>query len=164
MCKIVAKFEKVSEKQYQESLGFNSSKFISYNEIKLPTRATHGSAGYDFYAPIDITLAKGEALVIPTFIRCKIEEGWVLLLLPKSGLGYKTHMRMANTVGVVDSDYYNSSNEGHISVKIINGNNTPLVIEKGMKLFQALLVPYGLAETEGEELKERDGGFGSTGK
>ena len=116
----IAKFEKVSFEQFKEgyldAIGQDSDEVIRsiYDALKLPKRATKGSAGYDFYAPRAITLKPGETAKIPTGIRAKIEENWVLQCYPRSGLGFKFRLQLNNTVGIIDSDYYNSDNEGHI--------------------------------------------------
>lgn len=91
-----------------------------YQDIRLPQRATRGSAGYDFYAPMEIILAPGEGIKVPTGIRAEMDEGWVLTCYPRSGLGFKYRMQLDNTVGVIDSDYFYSDNEGHILAKITN--------------------------------------------
>ena len=80
----------------------------------FPKRATSGSAGYDFYAPCGISLKPGETVKVLTGIRARIDEGWVLTLYPRSGLGFRYRLQLNNTVGVIDSDYYGSDNEGHI--------------------------------------------------
>lgn len=93
----------------------------SIKNLKLPTRATKASAGYDFFAPFGFTIKCGESIVIPTGVRCKFEnENFALKIFPKSGLGFKYGVGLANTVGIVDADYYNSDNEGHIMIKLTN--------------------------------------------
>ena len=103
-------------------LGGTSGIYELYDKVKLPQRATKGSAGYDFFAVTDIELKPGESLKIPTGIRAKIDEGWVLKIYPRSGLGFKYRLQLDNTVGIIDSDYYNSSNEGHIMIKMTNNS------------------------------------------
>ena len=147
------------------ALGFYNSDAIyeEWAEIKLPTRATAGSAGYDFHIPYRLKLAgdtQGDTTVV-TGVRCKIEPGWVLECVPKSGLGFKCGMRLANTVGVIDSDYYNSDNEGHIKAKF--SMSQPHVFEAGDKFMQGILLPYGIT-TDDRADGERNGGFGSTGR
>lgn len=94
--------------------------FQLYNSIELPTRSTYGSAGYDFKAPFGFNLLKGDSMVIPTGIRCFMPSDMVLLLMPRSGQGFKYRLREANTIGVIDSDYFNADNSGHIMVKLVN--------------------------------------------
>lgn len=164
----VAKFEKVSFEQFlkdMESVGFNGEDYIRsiYNNIKLPTRKTHGSAGYDFAAPFNITLDVYDAAVIPTGIRCRIEDGWFLGMLPRSGQGFKHHVRLANTLGIIDADYAFAENEGHIMVKLINGDVKPLVVKAGDGFAQGLFLPFGVTvDDENDDKMKRIGGFGST--
>lgn len=131
------------------------------SDIPLPRRATTGSAGYDFFAPEEIALAPGESISIPTGIRARISEGWVLFLLPKSGLGCKYRLVLDNTVGVIDSDYYNSDNEGHILVKLTNCGSKPLNIKKHAPFCQGVFLPFGITESDAAD-GIRNGGFGST--
>lgn len=134
-----------------------------YERIALPRRATKGSAGYDFVLPCPVTLAPGETIKIPTGIRVRMEEGWLLALFPRSGLGFKYRMQMNNTVGIVDSDYYGSDNEGHIFAKITNDSNEGLTmkLEAGTAFMQGIFLPFGITEDDQAET-ERNGGFGST--
>lgn len=158
----VAKFEKVSFNQYQKDEA-NANQF--YENIKLPKRATKGSAGYDFYMPYDLTLEPGQTAKIPTGIRAKISDGWVLCLFPRSGLGFKYRLQLNNTVGIIDADYYYSDNEGHIFAKITNDSNEnkTLVLKQGEGFMQGIFMPFGLAE--GDDVQTiRNGGFGSTTK
>ena len=160
--KRIAKFEKVSPEQFSEGCKRDGAESI-YNEIKLPSRATAGSAGYDFFAPYDIDLQAGETAKIPTGIRVKIAEGWLLSLYPRSGLGFKYRLQLDNTVGIIDSDYYNSDNEGHIFIKITNDSreNKALHISKGDGFAQGIFTEYGITEDDEAE-GIRNGGFGST--
>lgn len=163
----IAKFEKVSYSEYEKSRTSESQMEWEkiYNDIKLPVRATQGSAGYDFFSPYDVKLNPGETATIPTGIRAKIESGWVLMLFPRSGLGFKYRLQLDNTVGVIDSDYYNSENEGHVFCKITNCslNGKTVTIEKGKGFCQGVFIPYGITEDDAST-SERNGGFGSTDK
>ena len=156
----IAKFLHVSEGQYAASALPDA---LEISAIPLPTRATAGSAGYDFICPADITLQPGEAVTIPTGIRCEMQPGWVLMVFPRSGLGFKHQVRLANTVGVIDSDYFHAANEGHIMVRIVNGGDHAVSIAKGERFCQGVFLPHGLAEEE-DVLADREGGFGSTGR
>ena len=162
--KRVAQFERVSYEQYKSSYEGNDLDSI-YNDLKLPKRATVGSAGYDFYAPFDIVLKPGETIKIPTGIRVKIEPNYVLKLYPRSGLGFKFRLQLNNTVGIIDSDYYYSDNEGHIFAKITNDTNEGRTIEikKGTGFMQGIFVEYAI--TFDDDVTDiRNGGFGSTTK
>ena len=156
----VAKFTHVSEEQYAEAV--QGQDCLPLNEIPLPKRATAGSAGYDFVSPVDVTVSGGGTALIPTGIRAEMRPGWVLLLFPRSSLGFRHALRLSNTVGVIDSDYAFAKNEGHIMVKLRNPLDQPVAIGKGERFCQGVFLPYGTAE-EDEVTAERTGGFGSTG-
>jgi dUTP pyrophosphatase len=127
----------------------------------LPRRATAGSAGYDFFSPLTFRLEPGEGIRIPTGVRARIAEGWVLMLFPRSGLGFKYRLQLNNTVGIVDADYFGAKNEGHIFIKMTNGGDRPLSVGAGEAFAQGVFVPFGLTEDDGAT-GERTGGFGST--
>ena len=134
-----------------------------YNEIKLPTRATEGSAGYDFYFPFaSLELQPDEIAFIPTGIRCKMPKGTVLMLFPRSSVGFKTGTYLANTTGVIDSDYYYADNEGHIMVKLVGGF-AEYKAGHNDRFIQGVFFPYCVGEDQPLSA-ERVGGFGSTGK
>ena len=165
----VAKFEKVSFDQFKidciDKLGNVQDINGVYNDIIFPKRATVGSAGYDFFAPVDITLAPNETITVPTGIRAKINEGYVLLIFPRSGLGFKYRLQLDNTIGVIDADYYGAKNEGHIMVKITNDTkeNRTLTIPKGTGFAQGIFIPFGITEDDNTS-EIREGGMGSTTK
>lgn len=169
--KRIAKFHKVSLEQFikdwEDTFPNTSLQRTQeiYNKIELPRRATTGSAGYDFYSPIPVTLNPSETIKIPTGIRVMIEDGWVLKCYPRSGLGFKFRLQMNNTVGIIDSDYFHSSNEGHIFAKITNdtNENKTLDIAEGTGFMQGIFVEYGITFDD-EVVEIRDGGFGSTTK
>jgi dUTP pyrophosphatase len=171
----IAKFEKVSFEEFKKSCTYDcygtiddrTEKILkdAYNNITLPTRGTKGSAGYDFITPFDICLKSKESTVIPTGIRCKINEGWVLKIYPRSSMGFEYKMELTNTVGIIDSDYYFSDNEGHIMIKITNDNNEDKRLKLKIKdrFAQGIFVQYGI--TIDDNVKDiRNGGIGSTNK
>lgn len=170
----IAKFEYVSDVQLAKDIAkelLNGNENVTnndvrfYKEMRLPRRATKGSAGYDFFAPFTIILKPGETIKFPTGVRCRIDEGWMLTLVPRSGLGFKYRLQLDNTIGIIDSDYYNSSNEGHIFVKLTNDSREgkTVVIEQGTAYMQGIFIPFGTVEDDAAE-GIRDGGFGSTTK
>ena len=171
MAKRIAKFHKVSYEQFNEGyvdvFGSEEEALIQkiYEEIKLPKRATKGSAGYDFYAPVSITLKPGETIKVPTGIRAEMEWDWVLKIYPRSGLGFKYRLQLNNTVGIIDSDYFYSDNEGHIFVKITNDTNEGRTVEipGGTGLAQGIFIEYGIT-VDDEVTEVRNGGLGSTTK
>lgn len=165
----IAKFEKVSFQQFMEdwkdTFQEKSEETIAgiYESIRLPRRATAGSAGYDFFAPTDIVLAPGETIKIPTGIRAQMEQEWVLKVYPRSGLGFKYRLQMNNTVGIIDSDYYYSDNEGHIFMKIMNDGREGKTVEvkAGEGFAQGIFLEYGIT-VDDDASEKRNGGFGST--
>ena len=188
MANRVAKFEKVSYEQFKRNwedtfswsdmmnMGLLTREFSDpklpekvikniYDNIKLPKRATSGSAGYAFYSPITINLAPSRTIKIPTGIRCRMEDNWVLKLYPRSGLGFKYRLQLNNTVGIIDSDYFYSDNEGHIMAKITNdtNENKTVSIESGKGFMQGIFVQYGIT-VDDDANGVRMGGFGSTTK
>lgn len=166
--KRIAKFEKVSLEQFlagtQGILKEDEAKEV-YDSLPLPKRATKGSAGYDFYTPYPVVLKPGETVKIPTGVRVWMEENWVLKCYPRSGLGFKYRLQLNNTVGIIDSDYYYSDNEGHIFAKITNDSNEgkTLEVKAGDGFMQGIFVEYGIT-LDDDVTEVRNGGFGSTTK
>ena len=136
-----------------------------YNNVQLPQRATRGSAGYDFYLPFSLTLLPGATFKIPTGIRVEIDQSWVLKLYPRSGLGFKYRLQLNNTVGIIDSDYFYSDNEGHIFAKITNDTNEgkTISLKEGDGFMQGIFLEYGIT-VDDKANGIRNGGFGSTSK
>lgn len=169
MAKRIAQFHKVSFEQFQEgftdcfgSVREEDAREI-YEGIRLPQRATRGSAGYDFFAPVPLVIGPGKTVKIPTGIRVEMQENWVLKCYPRSGLGFKYRLQLNNTVGIIDSDYFYSDNEGHIFAKLTNDTNEgkTLEIEAGSGFMQGIFVEYGITMDD-EVSAVRNGGFGST--
>ncbi len=156
--KRVALFEKVGKDEY-----LKEGKLEDYLDIPLPKRATSGSAGYDFFMPYSIALKSGETAKIPTGVRVKIEEGWVLKIYPRSSLGFKYRLTLNNTVGIIDSDYYYADNQGHIFIKVTNCSDKDLSLEKGKAFAQGVFVEYGITFDD-DCSSSRTGGLGSTDK
>ena len=157
MAKRVAKFEKVTYGQFEKDwldtfdipeLDTSTRREIEsiYGAITLPKRATKGSAGYDFRVPYDVILEPGESALIPTGMRCQIEEGWVLMLFPRSSMGFKYRMQLDNGTGIVDGDYIFAKNEGHIMAKITNDSREgkTMHLRAGDRFMQGVFVPYGV--------------------
>ena len=165
----IAQFLKVSEKNFVSAMMEEFPQYTEtdirdmYENLELPQRATKGSAGYDFYAPFSFSLPPATTIKIPTGIRVKMEEDWVLKLYPRSGLGFKYRLQMNNTVGIIDSDYFYSDNEGHIFIKMTNDSNEnkTLDVSQGSGFAQGIFVEYGITVDDNAE-GIRNGGFGST--
>lgn len=166
----IARFHKVSEERFltdwctATGCAQGEARLI-YQKLRLPRRATTGSAGYDFFAPGAFSLIPYETICIPTGIRAEIAEGWVLQLYPRSGLGFRYRLQMDNTVGIIDSDYFNADNEGHIFIKMTNANREgktlTVAVDEGFA--QGIFVPFGITEDDDTDGVRR-GGFGSTTK
>ena len=196
----VATFEKVSFKEFCRAmevvLTIADARKINlkkiYNDIQLPVRSTEFSGGYDFFIPFNVVMQTDSALVIPTGIRCKFDQkDFTLDIVPRSGLGFKHGIYLSNTIGIIDADYYDSENEGHIMIKlemppsrvsdplvavdsmnddyahILAGltfpNNETLKLNKGDRFVQGIFHQYGIT-TDDQAVGKRSGGFGSTGK
>lgn len=163
------KFEKVSLSQFErdsyKSVPELQDKDLKeiYESIHLPRRATKGSAGYDFYSPFEIHIMPGESCVIPTAIRAEMPETVVLIIVPRSGLGVRYRMQLANTIGIIDSDYYNAENEGHIMITITNDSKEDkyLHISRGDRFVQGIFLPFLVCDGDTSS-ERRVGGFGST--
>ena len=167
----IAKFHKVSYEQFEgdwkDTFGPIETEEIGriYEGIRLPARATAGSAGYDLYTPVAMTIRPGETIKIPTGIRVEMNDGWVLAVFPRSSLGFKYRLQLNNTVGIIDSDYFYSDNEGHIFAKITNDTKEGKIVEipAGTGFMQGIFMEYGI--TVDDDVEEvRNGGFGSTTK
>ena len=139
----IARFEKVSKEKFFE--GWKDT--------------------FDFFAPVKITLKPGETVKIPTGVRVWMEQDWVLKCYPRSGLGFKYRLQLNNTVGIIDSDYYYSDNEGQIFAKITNDSNEgkTVEVEAGDGFMQGIFVQYGIT-LDDDVTEVRNGGFGSTTK
>lgn len=168
--KQVAKFEKVSYERFREDIQKEFYDELTeekvremYSCVTLPKRATQHSAGYDFVTPFSITLSPNQSVKIPTGIRCKIDSGWVLKCYPRSSLGFKYRLGMDNTVGIIDGDYYQSDNEGHIFAKITNDSRESKIVKlnPGDRFMQGIFTEYGVTYDDDAD-GTRNGGLGST--
>lgn len=158
----IAQFTKVSKQQFEKDwLDCFPELKPPYDKIKIPVRATKGSAGYDFCTPVEINLKPGESIKFPTGIRAEIMNGWVLMLYPRSSIGFKHRIQLNNTVAVIDSDYFHAKNEGHIFIKLANMGNKDVHINAGDGVVQGVFVPFGIT-TDDDPIKTRTGGLGST--
>lgn len=173
----VGEFEKVSFAEFASSVkklcpDYNHDQLVAlYDSIKLPKRQTAGSAGYDFYIPMSICFKPGKTVKIPTGIKCKISSGWWLSLMVRSSVGTKRNIRFANTLPVIDSDYYGCpANEGHIILPLAMALTDPegnpseeFITSPDERLCQGIFLPYGITVND-DANAERTGGFGSTQK
>ena len=170
--RINANFEKVSLNQFNENYNFNkgiaSNDIIEsdYIHLRIPERKTSGSAGYDVIYPYStsVILKSGDSIIIPTGIKAFMPEGFVLKAYPRSSYGFKYHVMLANTIGIIDQDYYNNeSNEGHIFIKLVNNGDKDLIINQGDAFAQMIFEQYFI--TIDDNVSDiREGGIGSTSK
>lgn len=158
---IIMKFEKISYTQFKKD---NIDSMCGYEQIKLPQRATKSSAGYDIYSVKSFELKPRQSILLPTGIKAQLDSDKFLLILPRSGQGFKFKVQLYNTAGVIDCDYYNNeTNEGHIWVKLYNDSpeGKTLVVNQGDAICQGIISQYFLVDDDKSD-KERIGGFGST--
>lgn len=168
----IAEFYKISYEQFEKDykkLNPNcdkSDKEIKqiYDGIKLPKRATVGSAGYDFFLPYDIELKAGEEIGVATGIRVKCDPEYAMLFMNKSGLGSKNRFQLNTCISLIDSDYYYSDNEGHIMAFLIHDSRVSdavLSLPAGKSFLQGVFFKFGITQSDECDGK-RNGGFGST--
>lgn len=132
-------------------------------EVKIPTRASKNSAGYDFYSTKEVSIPPQQSVMIWTDIKAKMDEDNALIIIPRSSMG-KHPVMIANTIGLIDSDYYNNSdNDGNIGFRLFNLANTPYEIKVGDRIGQGIFISY-LTTQNDNTIAERVGGFGSSGK
>ena len=143
--------------------GFEIVSTFADQNIHIPVRKTAKSAGYDIEAADKVILAPHKVTVVPTGLKAYMEADEYLAIHIRSGISIKNGLMLVNSVGVIDSDYYNNpDNEGHIMIAYYNTNDAPFTIEKGERVGQGIFVKY-LATTDDQAAGERTGGFGSTG-
>ena len=171
----IAEFEKLEKEDYikaflEKRAGYYPDKETAtkiatdwYNNIAIPARATMGSAGYDFVIPFDVVIKPGYTCLVLTGIRCKMDEGWVLNIYPRSSLGFKYRCQLDNTVGIIDQDYYYSDNKGHIMIKITNDSkeDKDMILRAGDRFAQGVFTRYGITYSD-NATNIRNGGIGST--
>lgn len=149
----MARFFEVVEDKYRKNSG----------DIKLPTRASEHSVGYDFYSPVNITIQPKEMAMIWTDIKAHMYYDNALLLNVRSSMG-KQPIMIANTQGWIESDYYgNPDNDGNIGFNLLNLGDTPYEIKVGDRIGQGMFVKYGTVKNDVTTTK-RQGGYGSSGK
>ena len=152
-------FEKISFEQFKKDIENNKDLYDSYI---LPKRATKYSAGYDFFAISDITIKPGEIVKIPTGYKAKFNNDEALLLMMRSGLGFKYNLRFTNQIGLIESDYYNNeSNEGHMWVSIQNEGKEEITIKKNTAYCQSVFIKFLITDDD-NATNIRKGGLGST--
>ena len=156
------KFERVSAAQFAadcDAAGFA----VEYANVVIPRRATKGSAGYDICIPFDVVIAPHTSVKVPTGIRCTgMPERAMMAIYVRSSVGIKRGVRLCNTVAIVDSDYADSPNEGHIWLALQNDSDKDVEFLAGERIAQAVFSYYMVCEDDAAN-GARKGGIGSTG-
>lgn len=135
---------------------------VHESETILPTRATKDSAGYDFYIKEAITLAPGQTHITFTDVKAQIDSGYVLEIYPRSGLATKHGAVLANSVGIIDADYYNNpDNDGNIGIALFNRSDKVITLDVGERVAQGKFSRYYVTDDDAVD-GVRTGGFGST--
>lgn len=139
-------------------------KVSGYEYVNLPQRKTKQSAGYDIESAVNVVINPGETKLIPTGIKVYMDENEWLGIYIRSSLAIKYGLILANSVAVIDSDYYNNpENEGHIMLPIRNVSGMPYTVKKGDRIAQGIFHRYYKVDNDSAD-GDRTGGIGSTGK
>ena len=130
--------------------------------MPLPRYETAGAAGFDLAAAADVTIVPGQVALIPTGLVIEVPAGHFLGVFARSSTPLKRGLIVANGVGVVDSDYCGPADE--IKVQVLNVTSQPVVVRRGDRLAQGVLLPFVRAQWREEPATARPtrGGFGST--
>ena len=132
------------------------------DHVHYPTRGSVNSAGYDFYADKDYTIAPNEIIKVWTDIKAYMQSDEFLMLDVRSSMGGK--FMLANTIGIIDSDYYeNPDNDGNIGIFLKNISNEVQHIKRDDKIAQGIFMEYLKIDND-KTTEERKGGFGSSGR
>ena len=127
---------------------------------KLPIRADDGSAGYDFYSPTSVEISPGGKTTIWTDIKSYMNKDEVLKIYPRSSMGIKFGVQLANTTGIIDSSYYgNPDNDGNIGICIMNNSTESYSVSTGDRIGQGIFQKYLIADNDDTLNKERVSGF-----
>lgn len=133
--------------------------------INLPIRADLRSAGYDFYLPVDIVIPAGEKVSIFSDVKSYMQPNEYLALVPRSSAGVKLDIMFSNTIGIIDSSYYeNPDNDGNIGFSFRNMGDKDVVLKKGERIGQGIFMRYLLADNDEVLALDRIGGYGSSGR
>ena len=158
-------FEQISQKQWDNDFhNILETHQVDYPKHQLPKRGSKNSAGYDFFSPINEIIPAHGTAKIPTGVKAYMQPDEVLMIYPRSSIGFKTNIRLSNTTGVIDSDYYNNpDNEGHMWIKFYNPTDEDYHIFIGDKIAQGIFTKFLVTDDDNAD-QDRTGGLGSTGK
>lgn len=143
--------------------GFEVANGFEDKEVTLPHRGTSEAAGYDFHSLDTVTIPAHSVVIINTGVKAFMPYGEVLKIYPRSSMGIKKNLVLANGTAIIDSDYYsNEKNDGHIMIALLNNSNEPQEVKAGERIAQGIFSTFYDCGDEIEEV--RTGGIGSTGK
>ena len=156
------KFERISFEQFKKDVSDDKE---LYDSIKLPKRSTKKSAGYDINSINEGVIHPGESMVFKTGVKVSMNDDEIFYIFDRSSLGFKYNVTLANSVGVIDADFYNNEdNEGHFAVKLINLGDKDFEVKIGDRIAQGVFMKYRTVDDEEEVKTKRKGGLGSTNK
>jgi dUTP pyrophosphatase len=161
-------FEKVSKEQFIQDCRECGEEFYNvaedaYEIVTKPRRATRRSSGYDFVSPFSFMLEPNENIKFPLGIKVYMLEDEELLIFPRSSVGFKFRIKIDNTIGKIDSDFYNNpTNEGDIHISLTNTGSKYWTVKAGDKICQGSFYKYLITDTDNPEKEDRVGGIGST--
>jgi dUTP pyrophosphatase len=131
-------------------------------KVEIPQRATKKSSGYDFVSLNHVVIQPGKSFIFDTGIKVCMEDDEELEIIPRSSIGFKKELVLLNTVGKIDSDYYNNpKNEGHIMIGYKNTGTEPQEISIGERIAQGTFRKYLITDDDAA-VGDRVGGIGST--
>lgn len=162
-------FDKISFEQWVKDSPFKNiphdTLLRQYYNIQLPSQGTEDSMGLDFYMPYEVKILAHNKIKIPTGVRWVCDEEfddlYGMLIIPRSSIGIKLGLKLLNTIGVIDADYYLADNEGHIMLFMENTTDEDIVLKAGQRIVQGIIVPYIIPKHSTSNTL-RHGGFGST--
>lgn len=156
------KFERISYEQFKKDFGDIKE---LYDKIELPKRSTKKSAAYDIKSMEKCTIHPNESAIFKTGLKVCMNDDEVLYIYPRSSIGYKYNVCLANSVGVIDADFYNNQdNEGHFKIKLINHGTKDFEVNIGDRIAQGVFMKFLTVDDEEEITNERKGGIGSTSR
>lgn len=154
------KFEKISFEQFRKDIANDK---VLYDQYELPKRSTKSSAGYDIKSMTSGIIKPGDSMIFKTGLKVCMNDDEVMYLYSRSSFGYKYDVTLTNSVGVIDSDFYNNEeNEGHFAVKLSNHGKNDFEVFVGDRIAQGVFMKYLTIDNEEEIVHERKGGLGST--
>jgi dUTP pyrophosphatase len=158
-------FEEVANqfKKYGTKVTLHGKDVVVFPETQLPVRADKGSAGYDFYTPVDVLVLPNHTEVVWTNVKAYMGESEVLQLFVRSSVGIKDNVTLANGTGIIDASYYgNAKNDGNIGIALRNNSGQAKEYKVGDRIAQGVFLPFLVADEDVALKETRDGGIGSS--